>query len=482
MTKKIPTSADLLHQLHLGEVLTHRRSILLVVLLSIPTIAAQLSYIIMQYIDAAMVGHLSTNASGSIGLVSPVTWLFSGLCSALTAGFSVQMAQRFGARDHKEARNLMKQGLAWGWGFSALLAIITILLAFVLPTWLGGAPEIRAGSTAYLGIFGASLFAIQMTSMGSSMVQSSGNMKLPGLVSIIMCICDVIFNSLLIFPPTWYSVFGLHIWWPGANLGVAGAALGTALSECVGAAIYLWFMLRVSLYLKQRAGEHVQFSRATLWKAIKIGAPVAIETAVTNGAQVVSTKIIAPLGTMSIAANSFAVTAESFCYQPGYGVGTAATTIVGQSIGAKQYRMARRFAWLTIALGVAAMSTAGVVMFIFAPELIGLLSPDAQIQSVGAAALRIGAFSEPLFAVSIVASAALRGAGDTLVSSLFTAGSIWIIRVPLAFVLCPAMGVSGYWLAMLIQWWICGLLFLWRVKSEVWLHPLSTTSHERTDE
>ncbi|MFD0705549.1 MATE family efflux transporter [Alloscardovia venturai] len=478
MTKKFPASAELLHQLHIGETLTRKRSVLLVVLLSLPTIAAQLSYIVMQYIDAAMVGHLSTSASASIGLVSPVTWLVSGLCSALTAGFSVQMAQRFGAQDHKEARNLMKQGLTWGFAFSALLAFITIMLAFVLPTWLGGEAEIRAGATAYLGIFGLSLLAIQYTSMGSSMVQSSGNMKLPGLVSIIMCVCDVIFNSLLIFPTTAYTLGPLTLWWPGANLGVAGAALGTALSEFVGAAIYLWYMLFSSPHLKRHVGEHVKFSRTTLWKAVKIGAPVAIETAVTNGAQVVSTRIIAPLGTVAIATNSFAITAESFCYQPGYGIGTAATTIVGQSIGAKQYRMARRFAWLTIALGVAAMSTAGVLMFIFAPQLISLLSPSHEIQNISAAALRIGAFSEPLFAVSIVASAALRGAGDTLVSSLFTAGSIWIIRVPLAFVLCPMMGVSGYWLAMLIQWWICGALFLWRVKSEVWLTTYRAQSHE----
>ena len=101
--------------------------------------------------------------------------------------------------------------------------------------------------------------------------------------------------------------------------------------------------------------------------------------------------------------------------------------------------------------------------------MIGILSPDPVIQEMGGMALRIGAFAEPLFAVSIVASAALRGAGDTLVSSIFSAGSIWGIRVTLAIFLCPLMGINGYWLASVIQWWICGMLFLWRMKSEAWL-------------
>lgn len=469
MRKKFPTSAELLHQLQTGETLSIRRSILLVTLLSLPTIAAQLSYIIMQYIDSGMVGHLSTTASASIGLIAPVTWLFSGLCTALTAGFSVQMAQRFGSRNPREARNIMKQGLAVGLLFATFLAIVTVALSFVLPTWLGGAPEIRTGATEYLAIFGVSLLAMQLTSMGSSMVQSSGNMKLPSLVSVIMCLCDVLFNSWLIFPPTTYSFLGLEIPWAGANMGVAGASLGTALAEFVGALIYLWYMLFKSPLLKQHQGERVHFSRVIIMTALKIGAPVALENAVTNSAQVVSTRIIAPLGTTAIAANSFAVTAESICYQPGFGIGSASTTIVGQAIGAKQHTMAKRFAWLSVGLGVATMTTAGILMFLFAPQMIGILSPDPVIQEMGGMALRIGAFAEPLFAVSIVASAALRGAGDTLASSIFSAGSIWGIRVTLAIFLCPLMGINGYWLASVIQWWICGMLFLWRMKSEVWL-------------
>ncbi|WP_418969710.1 MATE family efflux transporter [Alloscardovia omnicolens] len=470
MIKKFPSSRELLNQLQAGAVLSTRRSIALVIALSVPTIAAQLSYIIMQYIDASMVGHVSTNASASIGLVSPVTWLFQGLCAAVTAGFSVQMAQRFGSRQLAQARNIMKQGLVVGLIFSSVTSVLIIALSFVLPTLLGADPSIRGGSTSYLAIFGGLFFALQLTTMGSAMVQSTGNMKIPSLVSVLMCVCDVFFNSLLIFPSTTYHIAGLSIWWPGANLSVAGASLGTSLSELVGAAIYVWYMLYKSSLLKLRRDEHLHFHRAVLHQALKIGTPVAVENAVTNSAQVVSTRIIAPLGTTALAANAFAVTAESICYQPGFGIGSAATAIVGQAVGARQRTMAKRFAWLSIGLGVLTMTSAGILMFLFAPQIIGLLSPDPHIHDLASTALRIGTIAEPLFAVSIVASAALRGAGDTLVSSIFNAGTIWAIRIPLSIILCPLMGINGYWLASVLQWWVCGLLFLYRVKSEVWLN------------
>lgn len=476
MRKTFPSSAQLLQHVQSGQTLSARRSIYLVAILSLPTIAAQLSYIVMQYIDAGMVGHLSTHASASIGLVSPVTWVFQGLCFALTAGFSVQIAQACGSQHNAMARNTMKQGLIVGLCFSALLSVLNISLSAFIPVWLGGDPEIRSDSTAYICIFGASLCALQITSLGSAMIQSTGNMKIPSVVSIIMCLCDVLFNSMLIYPAHTYSWGYFSVLWPGADLGVAGAALGTALAELVGALIYLWYMLLHSPFLKLHSHERLHFHRSILLTALKISAPVAVENAVTNCAQVVSTRIIAPLGTTAIAANAFAVTAESICYQPGYGIGSASAAIVGQSIGAKQRIMSQRFAWLSIALGVVTMSIAGIVMFIGAPYIIALLSPDKDIQSVASTALRIGTLAEPFFAVSIVASAALRGAGDTLVSSFFNAGTIWAIRVPLAIFLCPLLGVNGYWLACVIQWWICGALFLYRVKSNVWLNKLSHES------
>ena len=104
---------------------------------------------------------------------------------------------------------------------------------------------------------------------------------------------------------------------------------------------------------------------------MKIGAPMALQYLLMNGAQVVSTKIVAPLGNFAIAANSFAVTAESLCYMPGYGIAEAATTLVGQSVGAKRKELCKSFAYMTIFIGMAVNGIYGCHYVYFAPEMIG---------------------------------------------------------------------------------------------------------------
>ena len=175
--------------------------------------------------------------------------------------------------------------------------------------------------------------------------------------------------------------------------------------------------------------------------------------------------ILAPLGAAAIAANSFAVTAESLCYMPGYGVGSAATTLVGRSVGAGDAVQARRYGNICTALGGALMGCTGLLMMIFCPFVFRLLTPVAEVRTLAAQALRIGLLAEPLFGVSIAAAGALRGAGDTLVPSLLNLGSIWIVRLGLSLLLVGKLGLRGMWIAMAIELCVRGALMLWRQKT-----------------
>ena len=208
-------------------------------------------------------------------------------------------------------------------------------------------------------------------------------------------------------------------------------------------------------------------------EALRIGVPMAMEQCATTGAQVVSTKIVAPLGTIAIAANSFAVTAESICYMPGYGIGSAATTMVGQAIGAKRKDLARSFAWLTTITGMAIMTLTGALMYFLCPYVFAFLTPDTQVQQLGISVLRVELLAEPLFAASIVANGALRGAGDTLIPGIINLVSIWGVRIVMAFFLSRMIGLSGVWIAMATELSVRGILFLIRLKKEKWLARLS---------
>ena len=455
---------DLLAALRRGMPLTLRQQIMLTLQLSVPAILAQISSIVMQYIDASMVGRLGKEASASIGLVSTSTWLMMGLCRALVVGFSVMVAQRIGAGEDSDARNLTKQALISGLAFGLLLAGIGAAAAGALPVWLHAEAAICSDATAYFLVFALSLPAVQLNRLAVGLLQASGNMRTPSILLVVMCALDVVFNLLLIFPTRrWGSVTI-----PGAGMGVAGAALGTALAEAVVALALCVFLLR-SPVLGLRRGEKLHLIPSQLLRAARLGVPVAIEQVVMSGAQVMTTRIIAPLGTVSIAANSFAVTAEALCYMPGYGVQSAAVTAVGQSIGAKRRDMAVRLGWVSVLLGMCIMLAAASLMYLLAPWIIGLLSPDAEVVALGTQMLRIVVFAEPLFGASIVCSGVFQGAGSSLLSSVLNFTSMWGVRITLTLLLVARLGLRGAWIAMCIELCFRGALFLFFLWRRRWL-------------
>lgn len=460
---------NLLEKLRGGETLSSAQQLLLIIQLSIPAIMAQISSIVMQYIDASMIGRLGADDSASIGLITSSTWLFGGLCSAAGIGFTVQVAQYIGAREDENARNIVKQGMLSVLIFSSLLLVTGAAISEGLPVWLGGKPEICANASKYFLIYALFLPAHQLNYTGGGMIQCSGNMKLPSILHIAMCFLDVLFNMLLIFPVRTVTVFGLSFTMPGAGLGVMGAALGTAFSELVIVCFMLYYLFMRSPMLHLRKEEKLHFRTDELRRAVKIALPVGFEQFVMCGAQIVSTKIVAPLGTIAIAANSFSVTAESLCYMPGFGISSAATTLIGQSIGAGRKDLTKRLGWLATGLGMAVMTGSGIFLYIFAPYMIGMMSPDKAIRELGTAVLRIEAFAEPMYAASIVASGTFRGAGDTFVPSCMNLFCMWCIRLPLAALLAPKLGLRGVWTAMCIQLCICGVFFLIRLAGKGWL-------------
>lgn len=254
--------------------------------------------------------------------------------------------------------------------------------------------------------------------------------------------------------------------------GVKGAAFGTGVAELVIACIMLYSLCVRSELLHLRKEQGICDTKGVLRSATALSLPIALENMITCSAYVMFTKIVAPLGAIALAAHSFAVTAESLCYMPGYGIGEAATTLVGQSVGAKRREMSRSFARMTTAFGVAIMTGMGVFMYFAAPFMMGLLTPEQSVRTLGTGVLRIEAFAEPLYGASIVASGALRGAGDTLMTSVLNFGSIWLVRLPLGFLLAKQYGLTGVWIAMCMELCVRGTLFLIRLFREQWMKKL----------
>lgn len=429
--------------------------------LSLPAILTQITTIVMQYIDSAMVGSLGANASAAIGLVSTSTWLLGGITYAVSAGFSVQVAHNIGAGRDAEARSVVRHGLCTALCVAGILCALGLSIHSMLPMWLGGDPAICYDASKYFMVYALMIPFSQLNSLNSSFLQCSGDMLTPSILNAAMCLLDVVFN--IIFIP---------------HFGVMGAGIGTASACAVISLTMAWRCLLCNPHLKlnRKETEKHGFDPEILKKALKIGLPVGVQEIAMCSAQVVATMIIAPLGAVSIAANSFAVTAESLCYMPGYGIGSAATTLVGRNIGAGKTDLAKRYGNICIVMGAGFMAITGLLMMFLCPFVFSVLTPDLSVRALAAQALRIGLLAEPLYGVSIVAAGALRGTGDTFVPSMMNLGSIWVVRIGLALLLVGNFGLPGMWTAMATELCVRGLLMLYRQKTTKYYKKYNKTT------
>lgn len=416
--------------------------------LSFPAILTQITTIAMEYIDSAMVGALGAHASASIGLVASSTWLVGGIIGGVSAGFSVQVSHCIGGGDDRGARRIVRQGLATGLSLALVLAALAALVSRPLPDWLHGDEAIRAGASAYFLAYAMMVPFSQLNSLCATFLQSTGDMVTPSILNIAMCALDVFFNSLLI-----------------PKYGVFGAGLGTAGACAVVSLLMAWRCLFCNPHLRLNRKEKDTLHPAIFKKAFRIGFPVALQEVAVCLAMVLQTRIIAPLGTVAVAAHSFAVTAEGFCYMPGYGISTAAATLIGRSVGAGESRLAKEQANICTAMGALFMAVTGAIMMVGCPWVFRLLTPDENVRVLAAEVLRIGLIAEPMYGVAIVASGSLRGTGDTLVSSIVNIASIWIVRLGLALVLVPKVGLRGVWIAMAVELCVRGLMMIVRLRT-----------------
>ena len=461
--QKVKSSEILLSYIREGRAMTQREKLWLIVSLSIPSILAQISATVMFFIDASMVGHLGAKASAAIGLVETTGWLMGGLASAANMGFSVQVAHFIGANDFEAARRVLRQSIVCCMIWAMMISLTSVIISPFLPYWLGGTEEIAHEASIYFAIFGFCGIFFQIEGLAGSMLKCSGNMKIPSILNIGMCVMDVCFNYLFIYI---------------LDLGVMGAAIGTGVAMLITAGLMMYFLIVRSKMLSL-VGRPDSFKpkEDTIRTAVKIGAPMGLQHLLMGGAYIVSTMIVAPLGTIAIAAHSLAITVESLCYMPGYGIAEAATTLVGQGIGAGQKVLTRSFARMSVGLGIAVMTVMGVLMWIFAPELMSIMSPVEEVIAQGTQVLRIEAWAEPMFAAAIVANGVFIGAGDTIIPALMSLCSMWAVRLTMAATLAPKYGLKGVWTAMAIELTFRGTIFLFRLFKGGWANKLKLKSN-----
>lgn len=446
-----------------------------------PAIIEQIMGTLVSFVDTAMVGVLGATATAAVSINSSSIWLINGFLSGVGVGYSVQVANAIGARDDNRARAVMRQGMlaVIVVGLAALAAME--LLSSLIPRWLGADPDVYPQAVAYLRFYVLGLPFSALLSVFSAILRCSGDTKTPLLLNSLANVTNVVLNFFLIYQTREVTVHipflmaeGTAVTFtvPGAGMGVKGAALASALALCLAALL----MLRTVLCNRARplvCGPEDSWrpDRGIIRQAALLGLPYIGERMTVNLGQICMTWVVASVGTVALAANQIAVTAEAICYLPAYGVSFAATALVGQAVGARSSEDAKAYGTLAARLSFGICLGTAAVLFFGALPLARLFTPDEAVIQEAAKVLRIVSVCEPFFALSIVCSGALRGARDVRCPMLISLGSMWGLRVVLApvFVFWMDWGLAGVWAAMAIDLTARGVLCVLRWRRGKWL-------------
>ena len=438
--------------------------------LSWPAILEQLLGTMVSYVDTAMVGVLGAAASAAVSINASSIWLVGGVLSGIGVGYSVQVANSVGARDEAKARRAIVQALlavlVVGFGF----LLIMQLLAGSIPRWMGARPEVLSDAVRYLRYYTLCMPGHTMLYVFSAVLRCTGDTRTPLILNSSCNITNMVLNFFLIYPTREITLFGSTVTVPGAGMGVAGAAAASAIAIDLAGLILLTVVVRRYRLFRRGCGDSLRPDRIIIRTAVSLGLPYIAERASVNLGQITMTRIVAYIGTAALAANHIATTIEGLCYLPAYGITAAATALVGHSVGAKNKEDARSYGTLSGLFGFVLCVVTAVALFLVAPSLAGLFSPDAEVIALTTRVLRIVAFCEPFFALSIVMAGSLRGANDSRTPMFISLCSMWIIRITLTCILIFGFGfgLEGVWLAMSIELTCRGLLCSLRWRSGKW--------------
>ena len=418
-----------------------------------PVMVSMLSYTCMSLVDTLYVGRLGTEALAAVGLAIPVFLLLVFFGQGVLGAIKVTVAQATGAEDHATARAMAWQGI---WAAVVLSGVVLALLP-VLPVamgWMGASLAVTDLAVAYgairmLGTPGR--YGYQAL---AGWFQGRGDTRTPMVAMVLANAINIVLDPILIFG--WGSV---------PALGVPGAALATAIGECVGAA-WLFWRLRPLVH-----GASRRPVRALLARVWELGLPLGVSGVTDVLAFTVFAAILARVGEDHMAAHVIVVRIIMVSFLPGHALSEAAGVLVGQFVGANRPDLARQALNWSLVIGIAFMAMMGLVFWLTPGPLVGAFGVSAEVRVIALDLMLIAAFFQVFDAVAMIGYGALSGAGDTRFVMRVSVGVSWGVKVPLVWLFAGPwdMGAPGAWAAMTLEIIVFAALVYARTRGDSWL-------------
>ena len=406
-----------------------------------------------------MVSRLGADAVAGVGSANQIMLVLQAGFAAITTGTTVLVARAVGGGDYDSASRVAKQSVTLGVVVSLGIALAGILGADQAVTALGATPEVTALGGAYLRIVtAAALVMVQMFVIGAAL-RGAGDTQTPMKVTGVINLINVAVSYVLIF-----GKFGFPA------LGVVGSAYGATVARTIGAVVLLAVLIRGHgpVSVRGRGGWRPDRSiTARLWH---LGFPTMVEQLLLRFGALLYGVIAISLGTQVYATQRITFQIVSLSLMPGLGFATAATTMVGQCLGAKRPDLAQRSSGYAARIALIWMSAMGVSMALLGRYIMALFTDDPGMLLLGAQALVVIALAQPFQAIGHVLAGSLRGAGDTRFPMLATFTGIWLIRLPLGYLFGVILGWSlpGIYVANILDAAGRATVNYWRYRSGRW--------------
>ena len=447
-----------------------------------PTMLEQLMQTAVQYVDTAMVGALGTQATAAVGSTTTINWLISGTLSALGVGFLSFIARDFGANDPQHARQVAGQSVCAVLVSGLFFTIVTLGLSPMVPVWMQVDGEIRDLAALYFFILYIPTLPRAATLIFGTVLRAAGDTKTPMAVGVMVNVINIVLNFLLIYPSRTVELFSHSFYMPGAGLGVAGAAIASAIAVAIGGVCITIAFFRHPLISPR--GVRLLPDAAILRPCLSLALPNMLQRFATYLGYVFFAAMINALGETAAAAHTIANTVESIFYIPGYGMQTAAATLAGNALGTRDREKMGQLTRTIILIEGALMVVSGGLLFLFAPDMMALFSDSDAVISLGSIVLRMVALSEPFYGFSIIVEGMMQGVGRTKLPFIFNVAGMWGVRI-LGTFLCTrlwGMGLVSAWACMILHNLVLFGLFLYYCLFGKGKHLYSNTGTKITQQ
>jgi putative MATE family efflux protein len=431
---------------------TTKQKIAVIIALAVPAMIENILQTIVGFVDTLFVSQLGLNEVTAVGIANTVLAVYIAIFMALGVGTSSLIARSIGAGDMDKAKSIARQSTILSGIFGLLFGLISLFFSEQLMRLMGAEAKVLEDGAAYFRIVAIpSIFISLMFTLGS-ILRAAGDTKTPMKVSFWINILHIGLDYILIF-----GFFGF------SGFGVEGAAWATVIVRVIGTVALFYYIKKskVSFSLIPKISKQ---ESSTL---IKLATPAAVERLIMRLGQVLYFGLIVKIGSDTFAAHTIAGNIETFSYMPGYGLAIAATTLVGQSIGAKRFKDAYAYGMLTTGIAVAFMSVIGILLFFLSPWFASWFTTERDAVEMVVTALRIDSFAQPALAISLVLTGALQGAGDTKSPMYSTAIGMWVIRVLGVYILGIhfGMGIAGIWLSIALDLYVRAIFLYYKFRS-----------------